>query len=119
MVDRLVEVVWGNALPVSTPGALQTLVSRLRRALGAWEGIELLTRSPGYLLRVTRDQVDALRFTDLVVEARDQPPARSAALLDEAYAEFARPGATRLEELRLAAWEDRFDAVLALDATTR
>ncbi|MGH8887498.1 MAG: AfsR/SARP family transcriptional regulator [Egibacteraceae bacterium] len=67
--DRLVEAMWRDALPVSPVGALQTLVSWLRRALGAPEGSELLTRSPGYLLRAS-DQVDALRFTDLVIEAR-------------------------------------------------
>ncbi len=124
-VDKLADVIWGDALPVNVDGALHNLVSRLRAALPP--EIALLTRAPGYLLEASREDVDAARFEDLATQARTCPPQRAAALLDEAlalwhgpaYAEFAhedfaRPEAIRLEELRAVAVEDRVEAALAL-----
>jgi tetratricopeptide (TPR) repeat protein len=71
--------------------------------------------------------LDAARFEALVTEARDAPPTQAVALLDEALglwrgpalADFAdepwaQPDAARLEELRLAAMEERADAELTL-----
>lgn len=134
-VDRLADVVWGDEPPFNADGALQNLVSRLRTALrattaGADQRLELLTRSPGYLLRVDRAEMDATCFEALVARARGllaDDPGAAAELLDKAlglwrgspYAEFAdedfaRAEAARLEELRLGALEDRIDTALAL-----
>jgi predicted ATPase/DNA-binding SARP family transcriptional activator len=134
-VDRLADIVWGDDPPANVDGALQSLISRLRTALrssttSGHDGVELLTRSPGYLLRVERRHLDATRFEDLVARAGtelEENPGHAATLLDEAlqlwrgnpYAEFAdedfaRAEAARLEELHLAAEEDRTEAALAL-----
>ncbi len=87
-------------------------VSRLRKLLPA--GV-LVTRPPGYVLKVEVESVDLLRFERLVAEARGADPARGTELLGEALASwrgpalaelsdepFARVEAARLEALRLA-----------------
>ena len=80
--DRLVDVLWGEQPPVDARQGLWTNVARLRRALpvrqdGDGDG-SLLTRSPGYLLDVEPEQVDAGRFEALAAAA-SQPRGRSAA----------------------------------------
>ncbi len=102
-------------------------MSQLRAALDDAEpGARRLvvSRPPGYLLDVTPDAVDAGRFEALVAQATGDPHTR-VALLDEALAlwrgpvladfadeEFARGITSRLEELRLTAWEQRAEARL-------
>jgi hypothetical protein len=62
-VATLVDAVWGEQPPADEVNALQTLISRLRRALG---GSTTTGRSAaGYRLDITRDDVDALRFEQL------------------------------------------------------
>lgn len=63
----LAEDVWPIDPPVDARAALQSLVSRLRRALpdGLLEAV-----SGGYRLALTRDEVDLTRFQDLVARAR-------------------------------------------------
>jgi DNA-binding SARP family transcriptional activator/pimeloyl-ACP methyl ester carboxylesterase len=103
-VDRLVDLLWGDDPPADAVGALQSQVSRLRRALPY---ADLRTRPPGYQLTVAADDVDALRFDRLVRSARDG--ADALARLDEAlalwrgpaYAEFADTEVARLEAIRL------------------
>jgi predicted ATPase/DNA-binding SARP family transcriptional activator len=127
--DRLIEELW----PDTTQGArarLQVYVSQLRRALGP-EARALETRPNGYTLVVEPDAVDASRFERLVAVGREAlsagEPERAAAALEEAldlwrgpaladlaYESFAQAEATRLEELRLAAIEDRIEAELVL-----
>lgn len=128
--DRLTEVVFDGA---PTPGAATTLrsyVARIRKAVDAdGAASAVVTRAPGYLLRVPDDRFDVARFEALLADARaalvaDAPGA--AALLRQAlalwrgdpYAEFAdedwaRPEAQRLTEERLAAHELLFEAELA------
>jgi predicted ATPase/DNA-binding SARP family transcriptional activator len=126
-VDRLADVLWGDAPPERVEGSVHQVVSRLRVALRG-SGIELLTSAPGYVLRVRRDELDATVFEDTLAGARVADPAARAALLDQAlalwrgpaYAEladddFARAEAARLEELRLLAREERAEAALLLD----
>lgn len=82
--------------------ALQTLVSRARRALGGAAAVE--QSGAGYRLAVTPDDVDALRFERLVAEgavAEALALWRRPALVDAG--DFAEPFARRLEELRLDA----------------
>ncbi|MFR9803326.1 ATP-binding protein [Pseudonocardia sp. RS010] len=118
---RLIDDLWGDRLPEDPGNALQTRVSKLRRALaaaGAPGGV--VTRAPGYVLEVEPRRVDALRAAELIERARRADGRRAEELYTEALelwrgdplAEFASEGwagleRTRLEELRLTAVEDR------------
>ncbi len=135
-VDRLADILWGDDLPVDAAATLRNHVSRLRAVLepgqaGGGSGSMLVTRAPGYLLRVEQNQVDASCFERLVAEARvtlreGDPVAavdrlgealalwRGPALAEFADEPFARAEAARLEELRVSSLEDRFEAELAL-----
>ena len=98
----LAEAVWDCALPADVANALQTLVSRARRALGGAAAVE--QSAAGYRLAVTPDDVDALRFERLVAEGAAAEALalwRGPALADAG--DFAEPFARRLEELRLDA----------------
>jgi predicted ATPase/DNA-binding SARP family transcriptional activator len=121
---RLIDELWETALPADPRGALRTLVSRLRRALGPAGG-DLATEEGGYRLFVQRGQLDATRFEDMLAEAARTRGERALELVDEALAlwrgpaagEFAdRPFAlatvTRLDELRLVAAERRAELLL-------
>jgi DNA-binding SARP family transcriptional activator len=132
--ERLIEELYGGDPSGTAANALQALVSRLRRLLeeGAEDGGEgvVVTRSPGYLLRVDQEQVDVTRFERLAADGREAlaagDPIRAGGLLRDALAlwrgpplvdiplaEFVQADARRLEELRLAALTDRIDADLA------
>jgi predicted ATPase/DNA-binding SARP family transcriptional activator len=128
--DRLIDLLWGDAAPGNAANALQAVVTRLRKALGPHGRDLLVTRTPGYALAVDPDQVDAVRFEGLLVQARDllrYDPATAADLLGQALGlwrgpalqdladhDLVQPEIARLEELRLAAFEDRIEAELAL-----
>jgi DNA-binding SARP family transcriptional activator/Cdc6-like AAA superfamily ATPase len=126
--DRLIEELWPGGAPEKASNVLQVHVSQLRKVL---TGGVLVTRSPGYVLAVDPEHVDAVRFEQLVNEgiaalAMKEPGLalqtleralglwRGSALSDFAFEEFARTEAARLEELRLLATEERVDAALAL-----
>ncbi|MGW1888041.1 BTAD domain-containing putative transcriptional regulator [Streptomyces sp. NPDC001970] len=127
--DRLVEDLWGEEPPANPAGALQTRVSRLRRALTRAGGRDLVVhRPPGYLLGVADAAVDSDRFVALTRRARTADGARErASLLTEAlslwrgpaFADFAdepfvRAAVARLEEQRLLALEEQAEARLEL-----
>jgi predicted ATPase/DNA-binding SARP family transcriptional activator len=98
----LAEAVWDYDPPADVANALQTLVSRARRALGGATAVE--QSAAGYRLGVAPADVDALRFERLVAEgALAQALAlwRGPALVDAG--DFAEPYARRLEQLRLDA----------------
>jgi DNA-binding SARP family transcriptional activator/predicted ATPase/pimeloyl-ACP methyl ester carboxylesterase len=121
----LIEALWGEDPPGTAQTALHGHISTLRKLVGA---DRIKTRPPGYLLEVSVDEVDLARFEALVAQARTRhdPDERSARLRDalalwrgEPLADlrgdtFAERELARLEELRLAALEDRIDADLAL-----
>ncbi|MFI6890101.1 BTAD domain-containing putative transcriptional regulator [Streptosporangium canum] len=126
--ESLVDALWGEHPPAGAAKALHALVYRLRKALGS---VAVESVATGYRLRVRAEDVDADRFEDLAARGRrelaaDQPD-RAAALLGEALAlwrgpaladvldaPFSGTAAARLEEVRIAAAEDRFDAGLRL-----
>lgn len=134
-VDRLADELWGERAPEGARKAIQVYVSRLRKALeqgspetGAQERIQ--TRGPGYVLVVDDGELDSLRFARLCdrasSELSDGDPRlasqtwrealavwRGPALADVAFEPFAQGEIARLEDLRLAALEDRIDADLA------
>ena len=122
--DRLVEELWGASPPKAAVGSLQNLVSELRKVLGS---DVLVTRSPGYLLGIGRDQVDAHRFERIAREAQSGPAEsraarlrealalwRGAPLADLAFESFAQAEIARLEELRASVREALFEAELEL-----
>ncbi len=134
--DRLIDELFGDDAPETAGNAVQVAVSRLRRLLGnggATDGDDgvLVTRPRGYLLQADREQLDVALFEHLAESGRraldrGDPVAaatslrealalwRGPALADLALLDFAQPEIRRLEELRLAALEDRVDADLAL-----
>jgi DNA-binding SARP family transcriptional activator len=115
--DRLIDELWGEALPRTALNTLQYYVSQLRKLLGS---DRIVTRPPGYAIRVEPEELDLARFERLLEEGGDERVRealalwRGPALADFAYDEFAQPEAARLEELRLTAIELRIDADLAL-----
>jgi DNA-binding SARP family transcriptional activator len=122
--ERLIDALWGERPPETVVKSVQLYVSQLRKLLP--EGT-IVTRAPGYLLVVEPEQLDLFRFERLVAEARTAEPAVASRLLREGLelwrgpplAEFgeepfARTEGGRLEELRLAAVEERLEAELAL-----
>ncbi|MEU7000423.1 BTAD domain-containing putative transcriptional regulator [Nonomuraea sp. NPDC046570] len=129
--DLLVDDLWGDEPLANPAGSLQVRVSQLRRALEEAEpGARdlVVSRSPGYLLNVDADAVDARRFAALTARAQEtaDPRARAglladalalwrgAAFADFADEEFTRPVIARLEEQRLAALELHAEARLEL-----
>ncbi|CAL9419745.1 BTAD domain-containing putative transcriptional regulator [Streptomyces sp. enrichment culture] len=125
-VGLLVEEVWDGDPPADAPGAVQALVGRLRRVLGA---DAVASADGGYRLTAAPDDVDLHRFERLAGEGlralNDGDPAKAAAVLDDALtlwrggpapaglpdraAEAVRLAARRLDVLRA-----RHTAALAL-----
>ncbi|MER5323026.1 BTAD domain-containing putative transcriptional regulator [Streptosporangium roseum] len=128
-VDALVDGLWGEHPRGGTVNALHGLVHRLRKALGGAGVVE--RAAGGYRLHVRAEDVDAYRFEEKAKRGGRELAAgatqRADTLLDEALAlwrgdaladvraaPFAGTAGARLEELRAAAIEDRFEAELRL-----
>src|SRR4051794_11188710 len=128
LVDRL----WSeDDLPADPVNALQTRVSKLRRALSA-AGVHIIVRDGvGYRADVARDDVDVHRFVDGVRAARAAVGAddsflalagydealtswRGEPLADFAAQPWASVEAARLIQLRLAALTERSELALQL-----
>jgi YVTN family beta-propeller protein len=135
-VEALIRGLWGEQPPPTAAKTLQSHVMRLRRALepgrgrGA-AGEVLVTREPGYLLRVPPGMLDAARFEELTDTARHALASgaadaaastlraalglwRGQAFEEFLDSDFAAAEADRLGELRLVALEDRLEADLRL-----
>ena len=124
--ECLIDALWGEALPEDPKSTLRVYVSRIRSTLGL-DAVE--AQAPGYVLKVERDEVDALRFEDLLEQARtDGHESREIdRILREALALWRGPAfadlanepslageIARLEELRLQAIEEKVAAELEL-----
>jgi DNA-binding SARP family transcriptional activator len=135
-VEALVRGLWGEQPPPTAAKTLQSHVVRLRRALepararGA-AGAVLVTREPGYVLRVPPGMLDAARFEEQAAAGRralaDGSVELAGSLLREALglwrgrafeefldADFGAAESDRLAELRLVALEDRLETDLRL-----
>ncbi|MDR6973490.1 putative ATPase/DNA-binding SARP family transcriptional activator [Streptomyces sp. 3330] len=126
----LVEEVWAGDPPADAPGALQALVGRLRRALGA---AAIDSAEGGYRLAAAPDDVDLHRFERLTADGIralfDADPAKAAAVLDDALALWQGPAladlpdraaeAARWEARRLDALRARHTAAIALGQAER
>ena len=123
--DRLIDELWGDEPPPTAAKSIQVHVSKLRKELGDGQA-----RHPRPRLRPAASiptELDLARFEQLLGEARGADPEtsgrrsyvealalwRGPALADLAYEPFAQTEIARLEELRLAALEQRIDADLA------
>ena len=127
--EQLALALWGAEAPAGATKTVQVHVSRLRKALGDSEA--LVTTASGYELRVAPDDLDALRFEQRLDEGRAELAAgrasEAAAILEDAlaiwrgrpledlsYEPFAQREIARLEDLRVAAYEQLVGAKLAL-----
>ncbi|MGN9844896.1 BTAD domain-containing putative transcriptional regulator [Nonomuraea sp. H19] len=124
--DRLLADVWTEGRTATADKQLHIVISKLRESLGEL----IITRSPGYLLDLPPDRVDANRFSTLLRRARaarrEGDQAQAAALqrqalelwrgapLDGLAAPWARVEATRLEEVRAVAVEEYAEDLMAL-----
>ncbi len=125
--DRLVDELWGERPPPTAVKTVQVYVSQLRKLLGA-ERVE--RAAAGYRLAADGEEIDARRFERRVAEGRDRlrdgDLQDAIAVWQAADSEWRGPAlegldlpaataeAARLEDLRVAAQEDRIDAELAL-----
>jgi DNA-binding SARP family transcriptional activator/basic membrane lipoprotein Med (substrate-binding protein (PBP1-ABC) superfamily) len=67
--DRIVDLVWGEHPPRTAEHSVQIYISELRKALADSSQADVIeTRPPGYLLNVSPDSVDSVRFEQLVRE---------------------------------------------------
>ena len=119
-VDRIAEALWDTDPPATIRASVATYVTRLRAALGT---VAISAGPGGYALDADPDQVDALRFTDLLDRAARTPdPAAERVLLDDALRLWrgtpldgvpsgwlARTVTPRLVERRLSAVERHVD----------
>lgn len=126
-VDRLVTAIWAEDPPGTPTAQIQAAVSALRKTLGA---DRVVTRSPGYLIRIERGELDLDEFDREVSAARRKQEEGDldgaadglrAALQwwrDDALVDLAelpvRTAAVALEDRRWAAREERIEADLAL-----
>ncbi len=127
-VERLADDLYSGAAPVTAVTQVQRQISELRKALGA-STVE--TRAPGYVIRIVPEQLDLKRFERSAEDASralDSGDAGTAArlladaldlwrgppLADLSSEPFAQISIARLEEIRLAAVEQRVEAELAL-----
>lgn len=124
----LADAVWDGDLPGDEAHALQSLVSRLRRALG--DPRMIVQGGGGYRLALDPEDVDGPRFERLAREGerlRARDASRAAELLREALSLWRGPAlagvegreglaaaAGRLDDLRLVAHVDRIDADFGL-----
>jgi DNA-binding SARP family transcriptional activator len=93
---RLIDELWGEQPPATAANLVSVYVHRLRRLLGEPSGqdrgtsggCELITRPPGYQLRLAPGSLDADRFAALAADGRRElaagNPERAAAQLGEA-----------------------------------
>ncbi|TML62493.1 MAG: hypothetical protein E6G18_00430 [Actinobacteria bacterium] len=126
--DVIVDELWGEDAPATAGKVLQNCVSALRKELPP---DTIRTVSGGYALTLEPDDLDRDRFERLLAEGRaaletgDHAEAldqlrralaqwRGAPLSDLSYELFTRDEIKRLEELHVAALEDRIEAELAL-----
>jgi predicted ATPase/DNA-binding SARP family transcriptional activator len=125
--EMLIEDLWGDKAPATAANTLQVYVSQLRKIVA-----DRLTREgAAYRLRVEPAELDAERFEQLAEEGdaalrrrsyresaellgRALALWRGPALADLRYDSFAQGEIARLEELRLAANENRIEAELGL-----
>ena len=128
--DYLIDAMWGDAPPETARGTLQAYVSRLRNTFGS----QAIEGGPaGYMFRTAPEDLDTVRFERLLGTGRDNglAPRETLEVLDEALALWRGPALAdlalepsllgeiaRLEELHVAAIEERISTRLELGQHT-
>jgi DNA-binding SARP family transcriptional activator len=133
--SELIHALWNGDSPPTSRKMVQNAMARLRRTLSqssAWgEAYEIVTRPPGYLLRVPPESIDAYVFQQMVEEGRcalvsgqyDEASKilraalacwHGSALTDLTESGIAWPQLTALNEAWLDVFEDCVEAELAL-----
>jgi DNA-binding SARP family transcriptional activator len=126
-IDHLVAAVWGDEPPASARNTLQTHISTLRSLLG--RGV-IEFDEDAYILRLSPESVDSVRFERFAIEAAETLPSNGAAARDLAMQglalwrgapfgdvgddEFVELEVRRLHELRLELMEVRLEADIAI-----
>jgi DNA-binding SARP family transcriptional activator/tetratricopeptide (TPR) repeat protein len=130
-LNTLIDTLWDGAPPASARVTAQGYLRRLRRDLAGGAGERIMTRDPGYLIRVADGELDLDVFTGLCGRARSAAGEgdwagvsgrltqalevwRGEPLADVPSDVLRRTEVPRLAELRLRALELRFDAELRL-----
>ena len=131
-IRRLIQLLWDGEAPDSAHTDIQVAVSRLRGIL-AGTAATIHTVNDGYRLEADRTTIDVTQFRDAVAAASAvSDPARRVTYLDQALGLWRGPvldgvltGPSRataglaLDEARLAAHEQRAEALLALGEHAR
>jgi DNA-binding SARP family transcriptional activator len=130
-IERLIDTLWSETPPATARTIVHGYISRLRKLFAGFTGSdddpEIITRAPGYLLRVDSDRIDAHRARALISRAQGLEPEERAQVLSEAVSLWRGPVladvaserlhrtyAPNLADLRLIALEERIDADLEL-----
>ncbi|WP_285548898.1 AfsR/SARP family transcriptional regulator [Streptomyces lavendulae] len=134
-VGSLIDELWGEDPPRTATTTLQVYISQLRKLLHAADPEtgrdRLVTRPPGYLMRLDPDRLDLTAFEDLHAQGRAAMARREAGaaadlqrralalwrgplLSDTPHGALLDSTAIRLGELRTAALEQRIRADLQL-----
>jgi DNA-binding SARP family transcriptional activator len=130
-VEQLAEAVWDGQPPDGAVRTLRTYMVRLRQAVGPGIAARIETRAPGYMVRVGSDELDVLEFERLCriagaalrsggwVQAADAAEWalglwRGEPLLDVPSQLLRDNAVPYLEQLRVAALEDRAEARMQL-----
>jgi DNA-binding SARP family transcriptional activator len=128
---RLLDAVYGEDLPPTARSQLQISISSLRRTFAEHDRGGIITTTPqGYLIEVGPGELDAQRFEELVIAAR---AAHKAGELEQSVAHYRdalrlwrgpaldgmdsqviHAAASRLDEQRISANEDRINLELEL-----
>jgi len=133
-VEGLIDELWPSDPPAGARKLVSGYAVRLRGAIGDPGGRVLVTRSPGYALLASPDEVDAWEFERLVEAGHEalhvRDPGLAATRLGEALALWRGPAladvpcglaltaeVSRLEEQRLTATEWWYEASLACGKT--
>jgi DNA-binding SARP family transcriptional activator/tetratricopeptide (TPR) repeat protein len=129
-VEQLVDELWPQRPPAQARALVRGYVSRIRGALRPSPAADrLITRKPGYLMRIEDGELDVHRFERLIADARIARQAgqlgHCATLFRQAHrlwrgtpfadlppTSIISATATRLAELRLASLEELYDTVL-------
>ena len=129
--DELAETIWDGEPAPGANTTVRNYVRRLRQVLGPAAGARVVTRDPGYLIEVSEDELDLLRFDRLyrdggsAVRAGDWRRAsqalasalalwRGSPLADIPSERLRRDEVPPLSQARLQALEWHFDAELQL-----
>ena len=124
--DQIADALWSDQLSHPGAKAVRTYVARLRQGLGDQGARLVQTQAPGYRLQLGEgDRLDVREFESALRRGREGDPLARLSALDDALGwwagralvefadeRWAHLEAARLEEHRLRAVEERYDAAL-------